>query len=189
MSIAYPESGSTKIGNISPKFGPTSPATKMATSALLVFATVGTTAGVPLAVPVARIIRSVGTAHSAAKEQVHGSASDAELVKWIKGESGLTWDQIARVFDVSRRALHLWASGGRISSGNAEAIQRFGALLRQTHGATPTETRAVLLAIGDDGQSPIDRFRRSAHSAGSSINGAPFEPLALIGDSHWGEVK
>ena len=32
--------------------------------------------------------------------------------------SGLTWDQLARLFNVSRRSLHFWASGGEPSIKN-----------------------------------------------------------------------
>jgi DNA-binding transcriptional regulator YiaG len=181
MSIAYVDSEATDSAAASTIFNP-SPATKFAASALFVLATVSTTAGVPVAKPAAPIARTLSEVRETAEQTKPAAMSDAELVKWIKDESGLTWDQIARTFDVSRRAVHLWASGGRVSAGNAEALQAFAALVREAVGSTPTETRSRLLAVGSDGQSPIDRFRRAQFAASSSVTGTPLGPAALLGD-------
>ncbi|GAA1512023.1 hypothetical protein GCM10009690_13790 [Brevibacterium permense] len=48
----------------------------------------------------------------------------ADLVKQIKSRGSYTWDQVAKLFGVSRRTVHLWASGGRISAANEEALGR-----------------------------------------------------------------
>jgi len=108
------------------------------------------------------------------------SSEEAELVKWIKDQSGLTWDQIARAFDVSRRAVHLWANGGRVSAGNAEAIQSFAALVRRANAATPEEARTLLLSVGSDGMSPLDRFRRYQYEASVTVTGTPLTPAVLL---------
>jgi DNA-binding transcriptional regulator YiaG len=36
--------------------------------------------------------------------------------------TGMTWDALARVFGVSRRAVHLWANGGRMKDANARQL-------------------------------------------------------------------
>ena len=108
--------------------------------------------------------------------------SEYELVRWIKDQSGLTWEQIARAFDVSRRAVHLWANGGRVSAGNAEAIQSFAALVRGASSATLDETRNALLSVGSDGLSPLDRFRQSQYESSVAITGSPLTPAELLGD-------
>lgn len=48
--------------------------------------------------------------------------TSAELLTRTHRESGLTWDQLARYFGVSRRAVHLWAAGGRMSATNEELL-------------------------------------------------------------------
>jgi hypothetical protein len=181
MSIAYTEPDLFHA-DPGPSIFSLLPAGKLAVSAILAVVTVGTTSGVPLTMPTGQVARPF------AGEQAKTSAaampvSDADLVKWIKDRSGLTWDQIARAFDVSRRAVHLWASGGRVSAGNAETIQSFAALVRRTNAVTPGETRAALLSVGSDGQSPLDRFRRSQHEASVAISGTPLTPAVLLGDS------
>jgi hypothetical protein len=181
MSIAYAEP-LVESEYPSAIFRPTSPATKFAVSAIFLVAAGSTTAGVPIREPIP-VVRGAAAIDSLAEElPERAPATDAELVRWIKDQSGLTWDQVARSFDVSRRAVHLWASGGRVSAGNAEALQTFAALVRGSVGATTEETRAVLLAVGSDGLSPIDRFRRAQHDASGAVTGAAFDPIALLGE-------
>lgn len=97
--------------------------------------------------------------------------SDQEEVVWVKENSGLTWDQLGKVFGVSRRAVHLWASGGRMNEANAEVLRRFAAEVAAHRGGTPEQTRAALLA-----HHVVDTFRRAQiRGAGGSI-GEPFAP-------------
>lgn len=180
MSIAYVEPDMFHADTESSIFS-SLPAGKFAASAILVLATVGTTSGVPLTAPTVQVARPF------AETQTHTPdaavpTSDAELVRWVKDQSGLTWDQIARAFDVSRRAVHLWTNGGRLSAGNAEAIQAFAALVREAAGATPTETRAALLAVGADGLGLLDRFRRARYKESVGVTGTPLPPAALLGE-------
>jgi len=180
MSIAYAELDLLHTEAESSFFG-SLPAGKFAASAILVLATVGTTSGVPLTVPVVQVAHPFAETQSPASDPAV-PASDAELVRWIKDQSGLTWEQIARAFDVSRRAVHLWANGGRVSAGNAEAIQSFAALVRGASSATLDETRNALLSVGSDGLSPLDRFRQSQYESSVAITGSPLTPAELLGD-------
>lgn len=65
----------------------------------------------------------------------------------LHSELGLTWDQIARYFGVSRRSVHSWVNGGRISAANEEAILETAELLEQLAFVelNPDERRAELL--------------------------------------------
>ena len=63
------------------------------------------------------------------EQSVLYSACAAELVRdtpYELGElrrlTGMTWDALARVFGVSRRAVHLWANGGRMKDANARQL-------------------------------------------------------------------
>lgn len=185
MSIAYTDTSYTRNeASTTLFFGTPRPGTKLAASALILFAAAGsTTAGVPIKEP----FSVVGFAHRetkpAADLQVQAPNADAALVRWVKEQSGLTWDQIARAFDVSRRAVHLWANGGRVSAGNAEALQSFAALIRGAARSSSAETRNTLLSLGPDGLSPIDRFRRAQHAASIAVTGVALDPATLLGDT------
>lgn len=96
--------------------------------------------------------------------------------------SGLTWEQLARVFGVSRRAVHMWANGARMNATNAELLMRLIGLLDQIEGG-PDQRRAALLAIGDDGKSALDRFRSQHTNLDRRFDSLP-RPDALLGALH-----
>lgn len=100
--------------------------------------------------------------------------SDQDEVRWVKDSSGLTWDQLGRVFGVSRRAVHLWANGGRMNEINAKLLRGFSALVNARLQVSPEETRAALLALDDDGFSVVDRFRRARTGMAGTVIGAPY---------------
>lgn len=70
--------------------------------------------------------------------------------------SGLTWDQLARMFGVSRRSLHFWASGKPMAPSNEEHLQRVLAILRKLDRGTASANRAALLGAREDGTLPFD---------------------------------
>lgn len=88
-------------------------------------------------------------------------ATSAGQVKWIKDRSGLTWDQLARLFSVSRRAVHHWASGARVNAVNGKRVADLCALLHRSELASGTEMRRHLLNPGPDGPSIYDALRAS----------------------------
>lgn len=60
--------------------------------------------------------------------------------------SGLTWDQLARLFRESRQTLHCWASGKPINEPNEERLRRFLAVLRKADRGTAHANRAILFS-------------------------------------------
>jgi DNA-binding XRE family transcriptional regulator len=104
--------------------------------------------------------------------------ADEQEIRWVKEHSGLTWDQLGKVFGVSRRSVHLWANGGRMNQANATALREFAAAVRAVQGSSPDSTRAALLAVGPDHHSIVDTFRRR-HTEGAW--GSPFAPEELVG--------
>lgn len=99
---------------------------------------------------------------------------DRDEVLWVKEHSGLTWDQLGKVFGVSRRAVHLWANGGRMNESNSRTLRDFAAEVRRLLQDAPDSTRAALLARTAEGASTVDQFRmRHAVPSGESW-GAPF---------------
>lgn len=112
------------------------------------------------------------------------SGNQAEQVRWVHEASGLTWEQLGRVFGVSRRAVHLWAAGGRMNASNAEMLARLVSLLAELPVGSSEERRTLLLAPGPDGRSVIDRLRSQQLSEDRDASGTPFRPEQLLGARH-----
>ena len=70
--------------------------------------------------------------------------------------SGFTWDQLARVFNVSRRSLHFWASGKPMAPSNEEHLQRLLSVVRKIDRGSASANRAALLGVRQDGSIPFD---------------------------------
>ncbi len=70
--------------------------------------------------------------------------------------SGLTWEQLARMFSVSRRSLHFWASGKPMAASNEEHLQRALAVLRKIDRGAASANRTALLGVREDGTIPFD---------------------------------
>lgn len=85
---------------------------------------------------------------------------EGDDVRWLHEASGLTWEHLGRVFGVSRRAVHLWASGARMNAVNAEAVFALAELVRSSPGTSPDERRSWLLRAQDQGGSILERFRQ-----------------------------
>lgn len=116
------------------------------------------------------------------EHSVSATRSDKDEVVWAKEHSGLTWDQLGKVFGVSRRAVHMWATGGRLNQANAQHVRAFAAVIREVElslaGPTPEDVRARLLHVGSDGLSVVDRLRQDRASGYSWAS--PFGPDRLI---------
>jgi DNA-binding transcriptional regulator YiaG len=65
--------------------------------------------------------------------------------------TGLTWDQIARLFNVSRRSVHFWASGKPMTSEHEEHLHRLLAVVRGANRSADA-LRAALLSVVDGEQ-------------------------------------
>jgi hypothetical protein len=107
-------------------------------------------------------------------------SSDRDGVLWLHEQSGLTWDQLGRLFGVSRRTVHLWASGSGMNAANAETLFALVNLVSKAEGRTPGERRAALLRPGSGGRSAIDGFRLARGAVGQSINAPTLRPEVLL---------
>jgi hypothetical protein len=70
----------------------------------------------------------------------------------LRRVSGLTWDQVARLFGVSRRSVHFWASGAPMSAAHEEHLHHLVALLRGLD-APADRVRSALLSV--EGGAPL----------------------------------
>jgi len=101
--------------------------------------------------------------------------SSVDLLDRVHSQSGLTWEQIARLFNVSRRSVHLWLAGGRMSATNEErliAVERYVSSI----DAEPSVRRHQMLAGNDSGPSFFDLQRHELSSRSDDIN-RHIEPL------------
>jgi transcriptional regulator with XRE-family HTH domain len=74
----------------------------------------------------------------------------------LRRRSGLTWEQLSRLFGVSRRSLHFWASGKTMTPANEEHLERLLAVFRRIDRGSPEANRAALFEAGADGRVPFD---------------------------------
>ena len=91
--------------------------------------------------------------------EVIPAANLAEAVRSLRTESGLTWDQLGKLFGVSRRAMHLWANGGKMNAAHAEALSTILEVVRRQPGSDSTSRREALLSPGAEGRSVYDELR------------------------------
>lgn len=59
--------------------------------------------------------------------------------------SGLTWEQLAKLFNVSRRSLHFWASGQPLSCFNEEQLNRLLEAIQYIDRGSANLNRSLLL--------------------------------------------
>jgi hypothetical protein len=128
--------------------------------------------------------QSVGLSSAKGLGQSEELLSHADSVRWLHAESGLTWDQLGRLFGVSRRAVHFWATGGKLNATNVELLRQLTEIVRGLDANTPTARRDLLLTFGADGKSIVEKFRTGALSNQIDIQGTPFSPWSVLGAVH-----
>ena len=105
----------------------------------------------------------------------HPKPAAASRVRQLKEDSGLTWDQLRRLLGVSRRAVHMWAGGGRINAQNEDRLVLVEQIVAALGGKTPADRRSRLLSPRGTGRSI---FQELAYSASpTSATGIDIEAL------------
>jgi len=108
--------------------------------------------------------------------------TNPDLLVSLHRMSGLTWEQIARLFNVSRRSVHLWLTGGGMSAANEERLISLEAMVDGLPAMTPEARRHQLLQPDESGRSLFDKARYELSSNDHDINPS-FEPsLAPVDD-------
>jgi hypothetical protein len=157
-------------------------------------ATIAGTLTLGVAQPASATALDVGTAspqafdlQSPATEQSRtelppASPSTSESIAKLHLESGLTWDQLGRLFGVSRRAVHLWAAGKHMNARNIELLNALQGLVAGAPGQSPESRRAWLFAVGQGGRSPIDQYMDEYRRSGPRpASGTGYTPAGLLG--------
>lgn len=98
---------------------------------------------------------------AAERDTSAASSEPAEVVRSLKRRSGLTWDQLASALGVSRRSVHGWAAGTKVSARNMEALTDLDHLLALSEvPGDPESTRvAVLRSLRQRKVAPSPRIR------------------------------
>ena len=74
----------------------------------------------------------------------------------IKSTTGLTWQQLARFFNVRPRSLHLWMDGKALDSIHRERLYRVLAIIRKLPFSEAFKNRTLLLSPQADGKILLD---------------------------------
>lgn len=82
--------------------------------------------------------------------------SSGSAIMELRRLSGFDWEQLSRLFGVTRRSLHFWASGEPPSPANEERLQRLLAVVRKIDRGTASVNRSLLLSPLSDGIIPYD---------------------------------
>src|SRR5205823_135962 len=82
--------------------------------------------------------------------------SSGSAIMELRRLSGLTWDQLARLFGVTSRSLHFWASGKPLTPANEERLNRLLATIRKLDRGSARENRSLLLTVRRDSIIPFD---------------------------------
>lgn len=104
----------------------------------------------------------------------------------LKKLSGLTWEQLARIFNVSRRSLHFWASGKPMTPFNEEHLRRLLATIRSIDRGSPDINRSALLQPQHGSTIPLDLLIAGKYEevkqllgAGTAVEKPKLKPLSL----------
>jgi DNA-binding transcriptional regulator YiaG len=68
----------------------------------------------------------------------------------IRRMTGFTWEELANQFDVTRRAVHDWASGKQLSRKNEGAVRTLLDRVTKLDTGSPSATRSLLAASSSD---------------------------------------
>ena len=93
----------------------------------------------------------------------HSTEANRIALNELRQLSGLTWEQLAKLFNVSRRSLHFWASGQPLSRSNEEKLNRLLGTIQYIDRGSASLNRSLLLQSGNDGILLIDLLVAGQH--------------------------
>lgn len=103
----------------------------------------------------------------------------------LKKLSGFTWEQLAKIFNVSRRSLHFWASGKPMTPFNEEHLRRLLATIRYIDRGSPDINRGALLQPQHGSTIPLDLLIAGKYEevkrllgAGTAVEKPKLKPLS-----------
>jgi DNA-binding transcriptional regulator YiaG len=152
-------------------------------------ATTGTTASARTMAPLD--LYSSAQTNSGLTLELPATAQPAAIVE-LHQRSGLTWEELAGLFGVSRRSVHFWASGKPMNSSNEEVLNQLLHVVRTIDRGGSAATRSALMSIHTDGATPFDlltegRYREVMLRLGQGSNRGAIvrSPLRAAGNPLW----
>lgn len=79
--------------------------------------------------------------------------------------TGFTWEQLARLFGVSRRSVHFWASGSRMADDNRAHLERVLETVRFIDRGSASENRGAILMSTAEGPTLLDQLATGRYDA------------------------
>ena len=101
--------------------------------------------------------------------------TSSEAIHEIRRLSGLTWDELADLFAVSRRSLHHWANGKTLTVRHEQQIRKVLTVLRLHTDGSARNLRAWLVSADSSGLSALDRLKEGAFD--TLMRGATPRPI------------
>lgn len=114
------------------------------------------------------------------RDRTRSDRYEGSAVLEIRRRSGLTFDELADLFNVSRRAVHHWANGKVVSSANEQAIRQVLDAIRLLDRGDAAANRVRLLSAEAGAPSLFVRLKAGDFTAvPASGRGAPIEQVRL----------
>ena len=124
---------------------------------------------------------AISSARVARPIQASPAQTSAAIVRTLHVESGLTWEQLGRLLGVSRRAVHLWAAGGRVNSRHLELLSQLRSIIDDLRAENASQRRMLIFQTRRAEPSIFDAFLRQHTHEEGVVAGTPFSPDKLLG--------
>jgi DNA-binding transcriptional regulator YiaG len=109
------------------------------------------------------------------KQPARQSQTTAQSIASLRQITGLTWEQIASLFGVSRQAIHAWASGAPLNPSNEKHLQNLSDLIGKIDRGTVRANRSML-EQHFDGQTVLELLTLKAYGRVSTLVGIEVKP-------------
>lgn len=104
-------------------------------------------------------------------QSANSTEANRAALNELRKLSGLTWEQLAKLLDVSRRSLHFWATGQPLSRFNEENLNRLLGTIRYINRGSASMNRKLLLSPSRDGRLFLDLLIAGEHEQVKQILG------------------
>jgi DNA-binding transcriptional regulator YiaG len=101
----------------------------------------------------------------------HSAEVSARAISELRRISGLTWDQLGQLFEVSRRSVHFWASGKAMNAANLKRLMRALEVVRAADRGDARSNRAALFERTDN-VAPFDLLVEQRYEEAAALLGS-----------------
>ena len=116
----------------------------------------------------AKVLSRLQTSNSGETAEFIGTssaeASAPEILKTLKASTGLSWNKIAELFNVSRRAVYDWLEGKTVSDQNYAKLLSVSGAIDILGLSSPFQVRTFLLFHNEAGISPFSLLKEGRYN-------------------------